>query len=966
MDWRFRLRKAGGLDAVWVLPFFLLGIDTAFTVFFYLAAGGAPTKDALFGLMSYGTRPGAKVPALSALYLYIPILFWYRPIERFMRGGRPELAEVVKRRIAAIYPAAFALFGFLLAVKVGLHLFAFRSCIVWREFFALHLPCMLLVVAVELCFTVIFIDNVMGGEAGRLMEKLYSREELHILRQGGSISLFYKIFFLLFSTAVVPMLMLYFFMRTLQVPGFQREAVNSLLIHSFTAMVLGVAVVLGTFQRPVNGLIEKMKRLASGDFDVKTRIYFADEIAQIKASFNRMVDQVKERETLRETFGKYVSVEVAKKLMGSGKLDLGGEEIEATVLFCDIRNFTPMSEKLTPRQVVDFLNSYFSYVTEPIMKNNGVINKFMGDAVMAVYTPILGSQDHVRDALRSAVGMREALARFNGGRTEPVRFGIGIQTGSLVAGNVGTLARLEYTVIGDTVNVASRLESATKEAGVDILVSDEVRSRAKGGWEFEPVGPVSLKGKSGALSLFAVRAALLALLAAPAGAADPALLKKVEGYASGPLKNASWGISVKDAGTGADILSYHPEKSLIPASALKLLVAAAALSELGPEHRFKTGLCVGGRDIVLKGGGDPTFGSDLVKGSVPMDEVLSLLAGKLRRVEGGIVADNTLFTGLPVPGSWPYEDLGNYYAASADALSIHDNLYKLFFAPGKKEGDDAPVLRAEPEVPGLEFTNLMRTGPEGSGDQGYLYAAPGQYKVTARGTVPAGPPEFAIKGAIPEPARFAAQALKAYLEKSGLRVKGAVRVGTAECLDRVYEHPSPPLQDIVAVMLKRSFNLYAEILARDLAVARGKPGSIQGGVEAVKDFLAGAGIEVSGMRLFDFCGLSRSNFIRAETFTDLLVFMAKGKLFDTLRSCMVSPGQGEAFGHIRSFGKGTALEGNLRIKSGSLAGVRSYCGYVRTRSGRWLAFSYLINNYACAPSEIERIHEELISRLAEL
>jgi D-alanyl-D-alanine carboxypeptidase/D-alanyl-D-alanine-endopeptidase (penicillin-binding protein 4) len=463
-------------------------------------------------------------------------------------------------------------------------------------------------------------------------------------------------------------------------------------------------------------------------------------------------------------------------------------------------------------------------------------------------------------------------------------------------------------------------------------------------------------------------ACLLAFLAAagPAYAGDAVLLKKVESYASGPLKSASWSISVKDAATGKEVLSHHPEKSLIPASTLKLLVSAAALSELGPEHRFKTGLCVGRRDVVLKGGGDPTFGSDLVKGSLPMEEVFGVLGAKLRGVEGDIVADNSLFTGLPVPGSWPYEDLGNYYAASADALSIHDNLYKLYFAPGKKEGDDAPILRAEPEVPGLEFTDLMKTGPEGSGDQGYLYAAPGLYKVAARGTVPAGPAEFAIKGSIPEPALFAARAFKAFLERSGMRVKGAARVEKAGCPDLVYEHASPPLQDIVGVVLKRSFNLYAEILARDLAVLGGKPGSIQGGVEAVKEFLAGAGVDASGMRLFDFCGLSRSNFIRSETLTDLLVYMAKGRLFEAFKGCMVSPGEGEAFGHIRSFGKGTALDGNLRIKSGSLAGVRSYCGYVRTRSGRWLAFSFLINHYTCAPSEIERIHEELLAGLAGL
>ena len=168
-----------------------------------------------------------------------------------------------------------------------------------------------------------------------------------------------------------------------------------------------------------------------------------------------------------------------------------------------------MSETMTARQVVDFLNAYFSFITKPIMENHGVINKFMGDAVMAVFSPVFGVTNHQEAALKAALGMRKALAEFNASGKFPVetRFGIGIQTGALVAGNVGTLARLEYTVIGDTVNVASRLESATKDVGVDILVGEDVYRRAKdflGQEAFRPVGEVSLKGKAAKLTLYAV------------------------------------------------------------------------------------------------------------------------------------------------------------------------------------------------------------------------------------------------------------------------------------------------------------------------------------------------------------------------------------------------------------------------------------------------------------------------------
>ncbi|MBI5625067.1 MAG: adenylate/guanylate cyclase domain-containing protein [Elusimicrobia bacterium] len=502
--------KEASLNALLVLPCFLIGIDTSFSLFFYLAAGVAPSREALRQVVTYGTGSAGWPILLNAALLLGSILAWYRPIWRFIRTRDDALRDVVRRRLSSIYGDLLRLFVLLLAFKIASHVVVFREVLSSRVFFTYNLPAMVFSLAVQLVFSGILIENIVGNMGGPLFELLYDRSELYEPRQGYSMPLVVKIALLIMSTAVVPLLMVYLSLRTLhRVGGFELTALNNLLINSMAPLVIGIGVILGTLQRPIDGLIAKMRRLAEGDFDVKTRIYGFDEVARIKANFNRMVDQLKERETMRETFGKYVSVEVARKLLKSKQVDLGGEEIEATVLFCDIRNFTPMSERMTARQVVDFLNSYFSFVTKPIMEHHGVINKFMGDAVMAVYAPILGSQDHVGDALRSALGMRRALAEFNASGKWPgeTRFGIGIQTGALVAGNVGTLARLEYTVIGDTVNVASRLESATKEVGADILVGEDVYRRAKdvmGEGAFRPVGEVGLKGKSAKLTLYAV------------------------------------------------------------------------------------------------------------------------------------------------------------------------------------------------------------------------------------------------------------------------------------------------------------------------------------------------------------------------------------------------------------------------------------------------------------------------------
>lgn len=495
-----------------ILPLFLAGIDSTFTNFFYIALGADATPEALKDLVSYGSGRWLNTFLPTLALLYAPLLAWYRPIGRFIRTRDAGLKDAVKSRISGLDRAVPWLLAVSFAGKLALHLAYYRDALTLRGFFGMNLPAMLVSVMVQFCFALVVVDNGFRGYAGLLMTDLYEREELYRPRDGFSISLLLKITLVFLGTAVTPMLMMYFCARSLL--GSEHYYVQSmglLLVNSFAPMFLGVAFVLGTIQRPVDGLIDKMRRLASGDLDVKSRVFFNDEVAQIKAHFNIMVDQIKERETLRETFGKYVSVEVARKLMRSGGVDLGGEEIEATVLFCDIRNFTPMSETMTPKEVVAFLNLYFSFVTRPIMEDHGVINKFMGDAVMAIYTPALGSHDHVGDALRSALGMREALKQLNASRKpgQDVKFGIGIQTGTMVAGNIGTLARAEYTVIGDTVNVAARLESATKEHGVDILISRPVYERVKDAFAgqvcFQSVGPVSLKGKAAPVELFSIR-----------------------------------------------------------------------------------------------------------------------------------------------------------------------------------------------------------------------------------------------------------------------------------------------------------------------------------------------------------------------------------------------------------------------------------------------------------------------------
>lgn len=463
------------------------------------------------------------------------------------------------------------------------------------------------------------------------------------------------------------------------------------------------------------------------------------------------------------------------------------------------------------------------------------------------------------------------------------------------------------------------------------------------------------------------------LLAAPCVAGAAQLDGAIKKLASAPgVANASWGLSVKDL-SGRTVAQRNPRLNLTPASILKVIVTAAALEKFGPEKTFKTGLYYDGSisngflngNLYIRGGGDPSLGSALIKDARPLEEVFAdwaaaLKAAGIRVINGAVVGDDSAFESAQ-PGSWAWEDIGNYYAAQPSALTVNDGAYRIVFKPATEVGGEAALLRTEPAVEGLEFENYMRTGEKGSGDNGYVYAFPGQRRAVLRGTIPQGQAEFAIKAALPDPALFAAQSFGAYLTRAGINAnKKPFRGSPAKeaKLTLVTETVSRPLKDVVRVTNKRSFNLYAELLLRHLG--NGSPVS---GAASIKSLPAAAGSDVSELKLADACGLSWRNMTKAETFTDLLRFVHGRKYFPEFYDSLVSPGDPDATGHVKNLGKGTPLEGNLRLKSGSLNGVRSYTGYLKTKKGKTLVFTSILNNYSMNGGAADKMHEELFLAL---
>ena len=447
------------------------------------------------------------------------LLIWMRPIFKYRKTIEtannhfwdrpliPQNLDAIRTAIRSRLENVYSHLGILFAAQ-----FLCSMIVFWMyhpsasEFFFILFPSLIIVFAAQACSLFGQVNTLMSVSS-ETMEMLYTKEELFQLRKGPALSLFTRTTLLVVSFAMVPLMLVC--IASIRDTAAYIDMVE-ITILCMISLVIGLMQILKTTQRPLDGLIEKMERVAAGEYDLKTRIYFRDEVARLKAGFNNMLDGLREREEMRNTFGRYVSAEIARELLKNKKVNLGGDEIEAAVLFCDIRDFTPISERLGPQQVVEFLNGYFAFITKPLAAHNGVINKFLGDGFMAVFTPAMGSQNYAADSVRAALEMRAALADYNSKNIQsfPVRFGIGIHTGLLVAGNVGTAERTEYTFIGDTVNCAARIESKTKELGTDILVSDCVIDLMEGAMDgeavFESAGSAMLKGKSLSLNLYRV------------------------------------------------------------------------------------------------------------------------------------------------------------------------------------------------------------------------------------------------------------------------------------------------------------------------------------------------------------------------------------------------------------------------------------------------------------------------------
>jgi adenylate cyclase len=278
------------------------------------------------------------------------------------------------------------------------------------------------------------------------------------------------------------------------------------LVAAAVAATISLALTLllsDSITEPITELRAATRKVGAGEFDARVRVTTTDETGELARSFNEMTAGLAQREQLREAFGTFVDPDLTERVLEEGT-DLAGDEVEVSLLFMDIRGFTTYSEQAQPHEVVARLNDLYGEVVPVILRHEGHANKFIGDGLLAVFGAPNRLADHADRAVAAGLEIaRSVRERYRG----ELRVGIGVNSGPVVVGTIGGGGRLDFTVIGDAVNTAARVESATRETDDDLLITETTRAALTdemGGWEERP--PIALKGKTEEVRLYGSQA----------------------------------------------------------------------------------------------------------------------------------------------------------------------------------------------------------------------------------------------------------------------------------------------------------------------------------------------------------------------------------------------------------------------------------------------------------------------------
>ena len=476
--------------------------------------------------------------------------------------------------------------------------------------------------------------------------------------------------------------------------------------------------------------------------------------------------------------------------------------------------------------------------------------------------------------------------------------------------------------------------------------------------------------------------AILAMASFPghAAAQSTADLEKTvnEIRRSAGMQHGTLAVSVYNVRQQKTVYSYNADLSMMPASVEKLLTTGAGFAQLGSNFRFTTKVGMRGnvdRDGVLHGnlyitgGGDPTLGSYRYRQTAQdslFDGWLRALRRKgVRRIDGRVCYNVTIFDEQPMHDTWQWGDIGNYYATGASALNFHENMFFVYFNAGAKVGYPATAVSVKPKNLDMHSICEVTTAAETTGDNVTIYGSPFGKERLYRGTVPLGKQNFPVRGAMPDPPRSCADIFSSYLRTHGIGISSnSMQVYTQpDSMRSVVDQYSSEYYTIAQYTNLTSNNLYAESIFKYLGYKKYGIGTFENGSRAVMDYIKDLDLPTGGIRIVDGSGLSRSNAMTADFLCRYLAALTKEPFYDDFAASL--PKVGES-GTAKNLLPGLPAGITVRVKTGTMDGVKAYAGYITTARGETLTFSIISNGHDCSSQEVTAKLSKLLLKIATL
>jgi D-alanyl-D-alanine carboxypeptidase/D-alanyl-D-alanine-endopeptidase (penicillin-binding protein 4) len=451
---------------------------------------------------------------------------------------------------------------------------------------------------------------------------------------------------------------------------------------------------------------------------------------------------------------------------------------------------------------------------------------------------------------------------------------------------------------------------------------------------------------------------------------------------SSELQSASISFLVTETSSGKVIASKNALVTLPTASTAKLFATAGAIELLGKDYRPSTRIYIDGPivngvldgNIVIRGGGDVTLGSKFFNEEGKENAFFKQWVDTIKKigitsVTGKIIADGSEFGYNGVPDGWAWTDMGNYYGAGPSGICIYDNTLKYYFKTGSSAGQLSELQYTVPKISDLVFRNYV-TAENVSGDNSYIFGAPFSNDRFATGSLPLNSNKFEVKGSLPDPEYLLALEFSSALMSSGISIKSSA-TGVRNLLKDqkpkydvhsklIYTHYGATVGEIAKLTNMKSINLFAEGLVCLVGYKTTKLGTTDEGLRLIEAHFKSK-TTLNSLFLKDGSGLSRSNGISATHFCNLLNYMASSVNHTTYFNTLPTAGKS---GTIASLCRGEAGEGRVFAKSGTMNRIKSYAGYIYSKSGKKMTFSFTVNNFSGSSSSVTNQMEKVLNAIA--